>query len=181
MLRHSFRKSANTEHQNVPKYESKIEQAILNAKEPIHISEEDQEVINVLGQQGVWINKNETLNWNGAHSLNQYKINHDNNPEIIKKYYSQPIEYTQDIMVRYLKPPTPPPPGDIIIVHRNNNETASRNELPPIIIRQQEARAKTPEPIIIREAPPPMPQEDESVIKVCFYIIQKNQNQQQKK
>ncbi len=38
-------------------------------------------------------------------------LNHDPNPEIIYRQSSQPIEYDQDIQIRYLKPPTPPPPG----------------------------------------------------------------------
>lgn len=180
MLRHSFRKSpvvdSSTNAQD-QKYVSKIEQAILNSKEPLKLSEEDNEVISVLGHKGVWLNKNETLNWNGPKPLNEYKINQDNNPEIIKKYYDKPIEYKQDILVRYLKPPTPPPPGDIVIMHRPSHlgpSNEQHKELPPIIIRQQEARAPTPEPIVIREAPPPMPNENENVIKLCFYIIQKN-------
>lgn len=178
MLRHSFRKSPANESSSLPRYESKVEQAILNAKEPLKLSDEDREVITVLGQKGVWLNKSESLNWTGPQPLDQYKISQDPQPEIIKKYYDKPIEYTQDILVRYLKPPTPPPPGDIVIVHRPQNSkegsacSVSSKELPPIIIRQQEARGPTPEPIVIREAPPPMP--DENVIKLCFYIIQKN-------
>jgi hypothetical protein len=37
-------------------------------------------------------------------SIHKYKVNDDINPEIIKKVYEKPIEYTQDIMIRYLKP-----------------------------------------------------------------------------
>lgn len=154
MLRHSFRRMNNSNN------ESNLEKAILNSKEPIKLNEEqeDQEIISLLGHRGVWINKNETINWqNGGKSIDQYKINQDDQPEIIKKYYDKPIEYTQDILVRYLKPPTPPPLGDIVIVHDNNNNNINNNtntnnggEAPPIIIREREPSAPTPEPIIIR-------------------------------
>ena len=39
-----------------------------------------------------------------------HMLNLDPDPEIIYRS-SQPIEYDQDIQIRYLKPPTPPPPG----------------------------------------------------------------------
>ena len=39
--------------------------------------------INVLGQHGIWLNKNEIKNWKGSIPLNNYLINEDNNPNLI--------------------------------------------------------------------------------------------------
>lgn len=90
-----------------------MEQAIRRSNVPINVN--DNEQITAHGQRGLWINKNECQNWKGPVSIDNYKLNYDPDPEIIYKENHQPVEYTQDIMVRYLKPPTPPPPGDIII------------------------------------------------------------------
>jgi hypothetical protein len=38
-----------------------------------------------------------------------------NNPQVIYKPNNQEIVYKQNIMVRWLQPPTPPPPAPIII------------------------------------------------------------------
>ena len=131
---------------------SEIEVAILRSDEPIVITESEE--INVLGHRGIWANRNESNQWKGAVPLSEYKINEDQNPEIIRKTSKKQLEYIQELAIRYLKPPTPPTPGDIII-------TQSANELippaPPLIIRQQPARAVTPEPLVIREAPPNAP------------------------
>jgi hypothetical protein len=86
-----------------------IEQAIRTSNFPIASSVKEE--ASALGYHGVLLNKNETQN----SQYNHYKLNTDPNPEVIKKKSSQPIEYNQDIQVRYLRPPTPPPAGDIII------------------------------------------------------------------
>ncbi|CAF0726527.1 unnamed protein product [Didymodactylos carnosus] len=90
--------------------------------------------------------------------LNQYKINYDPNPIVIKKQI--PIEqptYKQQIIVRYLRPPTPPPPGPLVIKEVRPPQPAPA---PPLIIRTRAPRGKTPPPIIIREQPPIAPQVD---------------------
>jgi hypothetical protein len=38
-----------------------------------------------------------------------------NNPQVIYKPNNQEVVYKQNIMVRWLQPPTPPPPAPIII------------------------------------------------------------------
>jgi hypothetical protein len=76
MLRYSFRKTNEQSSSDLPiqqqpqqqqqyYYQSKTEEAILNAKEPIKIDEDDQEIITLFGQRGVWLNKKESLNWPG--------------------------------------------------------------------------------------------------------------------
>ncbi|CAF0799679.1 unnamed protein product [Didymodactylos carnosus] len=90
--------------------------------------------------------------------LNQYKINYDPNPIVIKK--QMPIEqptYKQQIIVRYLRPPTPPAPGPLVIKEVRPPPPAPA---PPLIIRTRAPRGKTPPPIIIREQPPIAPQVD---------------------
>lgn len=132
--------------------ENKIENAILRSNVPINITETEE--ISVLGHRGVWANKNEVINWRGPIPISQYKINEDPNPEIIHKTSAQPVEYTQDIQVRYLRPPTPPVPGELVI---RQESSPPLPEAPPQVIRQHAPRPVTPEPLIIREAPPEAP------------------------
>ena len=130
----------------------KIEQSILRSSVPININETEE--ISVLGHRGIWANKSEVINWNGPVPISQYKINDDPNPEIIHKTSAQPVEYTQDIHVKYLRPPTPPTHGELIIRQEN---PVPLPHAPPQIIRQHAPRPITPEPLIIREAPPEPP------------------------
>ena len=92
--------------------ESRIEEAILRSNEPININETEEAT--ALGQRGILVNRNEILNWRGP-PISEYKLNDDPNPEIINKTINQPVEYMQDVQVKYLRPPTPPPPGDLVI------------------------------------------------------------------
>ncbi|CAF2482099.1 unnamed protein product [Rotaria sp. Silwood2] len=90
--------------------------------------------------------------------LDQYKINYDPNPIIIRKQI--PVEmptYKQQVIVRYLRPPTPPSPGPLIIKEIREPQPAAA---PPIVIRTRAPREKTPPPIVIREAPPNLPHID---------------------
>lgn len=48
---------------------------------------------------------------NSAHDLSMSA----NNPQVIYKPNNQEVVYKQNIMVRWLQPPTPPPPAPIII------------------------------------------------------------------
>ena len=132
---------------------SEIEAAILRSGQPIDSNE--QEEIEVLGQRGLWLNKQEILNWRGVIPITEYLINEDANPEIITKRSQEKIEYIQELAIRYLRPPTPPAPGEIVIKQEANICTPPA---PPLVIRQQPARPSTPEPLVIREAPPPAPE-----------------------
>jgi hypothetical protein len=131
---------------------SAVEQAILAAANPINVNE--TEVLNVNGQSGVWVNRAEVVNWRGVIPIEQYLINQDANPEIIRKRVEQQLIYEQEIAIRYLRPPTPPPPGEIIIRQEKNILTPPA---PPLVIRQQPPRPETPAPLVIREAPPRPP------------------------
>lgn len=133
-------------------YLSSVEAAILRSTVPIDVNETEE--ITVLGQRGIWANKAEVNSWRGALPISEYKINEDNNPEIITKVTQQNLTYIQELAVRYLRPPTPPPPGEIVITQETNSLTPPA---PPLIIRQQPPRPSTPEPIVIREAPPQAP------------------------
>ena len=70
-----------------------IETSILRSHAPININETEE--ITVLGQRGIWANKNEELNWRGIIPINDYPINDDRNPEIITKKPDQDLEYVQ--------------------------------------------------------------------------------------
>jgi len=90
-----------------------IEQAIRNASVPIASNETEE--VNAFGYRGILLNRSQVQGWNGPVPINQYKLNNDSNPEVVTKVSSQPVEYEQDIQVRYLRPPTPAPHGDLII------------------------------------------------------------------
>lgn len=131
---------------------SQVELSILRSVNPVDVTEKEE--ITVLGQKGVWMNRDEVMAWKGDIPLEQYLINEDANPEIINRKISIEIEYVQELAVRYLRPPTPPAPGEIVITMEANYAT---NPAPPLIIRQQPPRPSTPEPLIVREAPPSPP------------------------
>ena len=151
MLRNQPVSRAPTSHSNNPLL-SNIEALILRSNEPVVLSESDE--IEVLGQRGIWLNKEEIINWRGVIPISEYLINEDANPEVITKRSNQKIEYIQELAVRYLRPPTPPAPGEIVITQEANILTPPA---PPLVIRQQPARPSTPEPLVIREAPPQPP------------------------
>jgi hypothetical protein len=131
---------------------SQIEQSILRATNPIEISETEE--LTVIGQRGIWLNKQEVNAWRGDLAITEYKIYEDSNPQIINKRYEQRFEYVQELAIRYLRPPTPPAAGEIVIVQEPNVATGPA---PPLIIRQAAGRAATPEPLVLREAPPQPP------------------------
>jgi len=95
---------------------------------------------------------------NNGHQLplDQYKINYDPNPIIIRKQIPMEMpQYKQQVVVRYLRPPTPPSPGPLIIKEVREPQPAPA---PPLVIRTRAPRERTPPPIVIREAPPQAPQ-----------------------
>jgi hypothetical protein len=152
---HLHRSSTFNTTKTEPDQLSKVEEELLKSKEPIEFPiENSNEEIEVLGEKGIWLNKNESFNWHGSVPLCNYEINQDKRPQIIYKKSNCELNYIQELAIRYLRPPTPPKPGDVVIVQEPNKETSSA---PPLIIRQQPARAATPEPLVIREAPPKQP------------------------
>jgi hypothetical protein len=133
-------------------YLSEVEAAILRSNVPISVNETDE--ITVLGQRGVWTNKQEVVNWRGFIPISSYQINEDDTPEIVTKKTQEQLTYIQEMAVRYLRPPTPPAPGEIVITQEANTATPPA---PPIILRQAPPRPATPEPLVLREAPPQPP------------------------
>lgn len=59
---------------------SKVEQAVLNSKTPIASNSTEQLEVN--GVKVVVLNKEETAN---IKNINDYKLNEDRNPQVIKK------------------------------------------------------------------------------------------------
>lgn len=148
----NYLESDQNQNSNDENQASQIESAILNSSEPINLNEIEEIMVN--GERGIWANKEESLNWRGIMPLSEYKINEDDNPQIIKKKNKQNLVYHQEVAIRYLRPPTPPPPGPIIIQQEAN---MSIPPAPPLVIRQQPPKPATPPPLVIREAPPSPP------------------------
>lgn len=144
-----------------------IEQAIRSSHVPIASNEAEE--TNALGYRGVLLNKNEIQNWRGTVPIDRYKLNHDPNPEVIKKKSSQPIEYNQDITIKWLRPPTVQS-GDIIIKQQPDTILPAA---PPMVIRQNAPEPHAPETKIFRELPPtPPPTAPTTVIPVPGKIIE---------
>jgi hypothetical protein len=57
----------------------------------------------------------ENANWSSELPLSQYPINDDPSPEILRKVPEKEFIYTQEISIRYLRPPTPPEHGELLI------------------------------------------------------------------
>lgn len=87
--------------------------------------------------------------------IEQYRLNVDQNPHVVRRKPNEKVSYLQEIAVRYLKPPPPPRAGDIVIKELPAKQVAPA---PPLIVRQPGPKAPTPPPVCIREAPPQPPQ-----------------------
>ena len=66
-------------------------------------------------QKWIWTNEQEANNSLSPIPLNEYPINQDPNPIIIKKKPDQKVEMKKEFFVRYLQPPRPLTPGKLII------------------------------------------------------------------
>lgn len=128
---------------------------ITSTKTPIEIKH--NVTTNVFGRQGLWVNKDEVESWRGPKPITDYVLNQDPCPELIRnKLDSSPIEYYQDISVKYLKPPGPnSPQGDLVIKQKDD---ILISPAPAHIVRILAApRPPTPPPVFIREQPPKKP------------------------
>jgi hypothetical protein len=109
-------------------FHSEIEQALLTAKNPIDIT--TTETATAGQYQGFYLNKQEVDQFRGPLPIEQYPLNDDPCPEVIKKRLDK-VRYTQECGVKYLNPPPAPKPGDIIIRERQNVIPPA----PPLIVK----------------------------------------------
>ena len=130
-------------------YLSNIEASILRANFPIKT--EEPEEFDVVGEKK--LNRKEALNWKVEIPLSKYSLNEDKKPKIIKKKFENKLVYIQELVIRYLRPPTVDP-SEIVIKQEPDYYLTSA---PPLVIRQQPKQPKTPEPLVIREEPPKQP------------------------
>ena len=86
--------------------------------------------------------------------IEQYKLNVDPNPIVIKKKSNEKIKLIKTISLRFLKPPQPTQPGDITIIQEPDVRAPAA---PPLVIRLQPDANSKSVPIIIRERPPATP------------------------
>jgi hypothetical protein len=131
---------------------SKLVDAILQSNNPIQLNETEQ--ISVNGVRGIYANRAENAQWRGQVPLEQYQLNQDSNPEVIRKKPTEKVRYTQEVAVRYLNPPPAPKPGDLIV---RENPGRQMPAAPPLIVQEQGRDASTPPPVVYREAPPRPP------------------------
>ena len=131
-------------------FNSQIEQAVINARQPIQVNERQE--VQAGPYRGIYLNKQEVDQFRGPVSIDQYRINEDSNPEVIRKRLDK-LRYKQEVAVKYLNPPPAPKPGDLVIRERQGQVPPA----PPVVIRQEGCKAATPPPLVYREAPPRRP------------------------
>jgi hypothetical protein len=79
--------------------------------------------------------------------LDQYKLNVDRCPLVVRRKPQEKVQYLQQVAVRYLKPPPPPKGGDVIIRELPSRQIAPA---PALVVRQNPPKAHTPPPLILR-------------------------------
>ena len=90
-----------------------------------------------------------------AHATNfAVPDNVDAHPLIVRKKPAAPVNYTQQVSVKFLQPPPPQQPGDIVITQQRDVQAAP---VAPRLIRQQPPLPVKPAPLIVRERPPLAP------------------------
>lgn len=79
--------------------------------------------------------------------LDQYKLNVDRHPIVVRRKPQEKVHYSQQVCVRYLKPPAPPKSGDIVIQELPAKQVAPA---PALVVRQAPPKSATPPPLILR-------------------------------
>jgi hypothetical protein len=87
--------------------------------------------------------------------LEQYTLNVDPNPTIVRKKQEGRISLVQNVSLKYLKPPQPEQPGDITITQEPDVQAPAA---PPLVVKQPAPAALQQQSIVIRERPPQPPQ-----------------------
>jgi hypothetical protein len=80
--------------------------------------------------------------------------NVDPQPLIVRKKPAAPVNYTQQVSVKFLQPPPPQQPGDIVITQQKDVQAAP---VAPRLIRQRPPLPVKPAPLVVRERPPLAP------------------------
>ena len=80
--------------------------------------------------------------------------NVDPQPLIVRKKPAAPVNYTQQVSVKFLQPPPPQQPGDIVITQQKDVQAAP---VAPRLIRQKPPLPVKPAPLVVRERPPLAP------------------------
>ena len=96
-------------------------------------------------------NPNNRLACKSYAKFDQVPLNVDPEPIVVNKKPTNAIKYTQNIAIKFLKPPELENAGDILIVQEKDVQTPP---LPPQVVRQKPPIPAKPAPVIIREAPP---------------------------
>ena len=87
--------------------------------------------------------------------LDQYKLQVDPNPTVIRKKAEGRVTQVQTVSLKFLKPPQPEQPGDITITQEADIQAPAA---PPLVIKQPAPPAAlAPAALIVRERPPEMP------------------------
>ena len=89
-----------------------------------------------------------------AMHADQYKLNLDPNPTVIRRKPLERIQHVQSVKLTYLKPPPAPQPGDLLIVQEPDVQIPAAA---PLHITEKPNAAPSPAPLVLREKPPASP------------------------
>jgi hypothetical protein len=81
-------------------------------------------------------------------------LNVDPNPLLVRKKPAERVQYTQNVSLKFLKPPPAPKPGDIVIEQEPDVQVPPA---PALLVRQKPPQPIKPAPAIVRERPPQPP------------------------
>ena len=152
-------------------YTSGMAEKVMGARIPVDTRETATITVRVNGVDitGVWLNRDECVNWRGPVPLDRYKLNTDVDTTLIKKTLTHAYDQVQTVSVRHLKPPPLPAAGSLIVRHEEDVQLPAA---PPIIVRQTVAEVRAPPTLVYRERPPvaPMPV-PEQVVRVPGRVL----------
>jgi hypothetical protein len=124
--------------------QSSLASRIINATDdPLDVTATEQ--ISVCDDTGVYANKEDESSFAGSCRIADYPINCNLSPTVVHKQATKPVCYTQNVCIKYLRPPAElaPPPGDINV---HEGPEVAQPRAPPIIIRQTPFLPICPQP-----------------------------------
>jgi hypothetical protein len=90
--------------------QSEVERQLLNATQPMTDLSGTHETITAAGYTGLLLNKKEVDQWRGTVPVENYPINNDPDPEVIRKRIDK-VVYEQVCATRWLNPGPAPRGG----------------------------------------------------------------------
>ena len=142
-----------------------IQNALRNSRKPVIVTDNSADSNHAAHHMTTHLNDHSAVYANdsslsyGAHKVVSAPLDHhysgnEANYEVIHKKSNEVVQHTQNITLKYLKPPPLAPPGDLVIRQESDVQLPAA---PPLIIREPAEPPAPARPIVIREEPPRKP------------------------